>query len=68
MRCPRNSGPGWRIAVDLADAAGVDFPQGTAMDEVLHALAGSVRQYEGLDADGIGMLGVPGNVEAPAGT
>ena len=60
-RChlPRGEGrPGWRIACDLAQAAGGDMPQWTSSDEVLEALAASVERFRGLDATTIGLLGV----------
>ncbi len=59
--------PGWRIAADIADAAGVEFPSFTAPGEVLAALARDVAEYRDVDADTVGMLGVPGRTEAPAG-
>jgi NADH-quinone oxidoreductase subunit G len=60
-RChpPRGEGrPGWRVACDLAAAAGAAMPEWTSADEVLAALAASVPELRGLDAAAIGLLGV----------
>jgi NADH-quinone oxidoreductase subunit G len=60
-RChmPRGEGrPGWRVACDLAAAAGAAMPEWTSADEVLAALAARVKPFEGLDAPAIGLLGV----------
>jgi NADH-quinone oxidoreductase subunit G len=54
--------PGWRIAADVAAAAEVDLPGWTSADEVLASLAAAVKQFEGLDAETVGLLGVPGGV------
>jgi NADH-quinone oxidoreductase subunit G len=60
-RChpPRGEGrPGWRVACDLAAAAGAAMPEWTSADEVLAALASAVPEFQGLDAAAIGLLGV----------
>jgi predicted molibdopterin-dependent oxidoreductase YjgC len=60
-RChlPRGEGrPGWRVACDLALAAGGKMPEWSSPDEVLVALEASSKPFEGLDAAAIGLLGV----------
>jgi predicted molibdopterin-dependent oxidoreductase YjgC len=59
-RChlPRGEGrPGWRVARDLAEAAGLEMPQWTDSAEVLASLAERVAQYRGIDVESIGLLG-----------
>jgi predicted molibdopterin-dependent oxidoreductase YjgC len=51
--------PGWRIAVDLAEAAGVELPRWTSDREVLADLSSVSERFAGLDAEGMGLLGVP---------
>jgi NADH-quinone oxidoreductase subunit G len=61
-RChlPRGQGrPGWKVASEIAAAIGADLPAWTSADEVLAALASSVAAFQGLDAESIGLLGVP---------
>ena len=52
--------PGWRVALDLAEAAGVRMPLWTAPEDVLGSLAEKVKEYEGLGFESIGLLGVAG--------
>jgi NADH-quinone oxidoreductase subunit G len=68
-RChlPEGEGrPGWRIALDIATAAGVELPAWTSARDVLASLARIVREYDGLDAETIGLLGVAGRRGTPA--
>ncbi len=58
--------PGWRICADLAEAAGVAFPDWTSDRDVLADLAAASPRFAGLDAEGMGLLGVP--VEGDAAT
>jgi NADH-quinone oxidoreductase subunit G len=58
--------PGWRIAADLAEAAGVPFPGWTSAEQVLADVAKAVPQYEGLDGEALGLLGVPARAAARA--
>jgi len=59
--------PGWRIAVDLALAAGVEVPAWTSSSDVLAAVARDVRELAGMTAEQIGLLGAPGGLAATAG-
>ena len=59
--------PGWRVAADLAGAAGLEFPAWTSSGDVLLDVAAAVDGYEGLTVDALGMLGVPGKVGQPTG-
>jgi NADH-quinone oxidoreductase subunit G len=66
-RChlPRGEGrPGWRVAVELGRAAGVEMPEWTTADEVLADLAGDVDAFRGLGAEKIGLLGAMGAAAA----
>ena len=59
-RChrPRGGGrPGWRVALDLGEAAGIADPGWTSPDDVLRALAEAVPELGGLDAGALGLLG-----------
>ncbi len=59
-RChmPRGEGrPGWRIAVEIGAACGVVLPAWTSFEEVLGSMASEVAQFQGLDAQTIGLLG-----------
>jgi NADH-quinone oxidoreductase subunit G len=56
--------PGWRVVRDLAEAADLSMPAWTHSDDVLASLVEHVREYNGLESDSIGMLGVPGNAAA----
>jgi NADH-quinone oxidoreductase subunit G len=51
--------PGWKIAADLAAAAGVPLPAFSSADDVLRALAASIREFDGISAESMGLLGVP---------
>jgi NADH-quinone oxidoreductase subunit G len=50
--------PGWRIAADVAEQAGVELPQWTCAADVLEALAASVEPFKGLSEERLGLLGV----------
>lgn len=59
-RChrPRGEGrPGWRVASDLAAAAGIADPGWASPDDVLRALGEAVPAFAGLDAAALGLLG-----------
>jgi NADH-quinone oxidoreductase subunit G len=56
--------PGWRIAADLAAAAGVALPAFSSGDDVLRALAASVREFDGISAESMGLLGMPASAAA----
>ncbi len=58
--------PGWRLAADLAEAAGIEFPRWTTAEAVLSDLAAAVGPFSGLSAETIGMLGVPAGGAAAA--
>ncbi len=57
--------PGWRVVLDLAEAAGVVMPRWTSAEDVLGDMVRSVPALEGLDPRAIGLLGV--RAGAPAG-
>jgi len=57
--------PGWRIAADVAAAAGVSLPAWTSADDVLRALASDVPEFRGVTVESMGLLGVAS--PAPAG-
>jgi len=59
--------PGWRVAVDLALAAGLDVPAWASAGEVLAALAATVPEFQGVDEQRIGLLGVRGADAAAVG-
>lgn len=59
--------PGWRIVLDLAEAASLEMPRWTAADHVLEEVARTVPAFEGVDPEAIGLLGVPLGAAAPAG-
>ena len=50
--------PGWRIAADVAEQAGIELPQWTSATAVLEALAASVEPFKGLTESRLGLLGV----------
>jgi NADH-quinone oxidoreductase subunit G len=56
--------PGWRIAADVAVLAGAPLPAFSSADDVLLALSSSVREFEGVSVESMGLLGVA----APAGS
>jgi NADH-quinone oxidoreductase subunit G len=59
-RChlPQGEGrPGWRVARDLAEAAGIEMPPWTSHVDVLDSLAEQVAEYRGLNVESIGLLG-----------
>ena len=60
--------PGWRAVADLMIAAGHDDPGWLSAADVLTALASQVKQFEGLSAEKIGLLGVARDTVATAGT
>jgi NADH dehydrogenase/NADH:ubiquinone oxidoreductase subunit G len=59
--------PGWRVAAELAIAAGQDTPPWQSSREVLETMAQSLGPYAGLTEDGIGLLGVRRAATATAG-
>jgi NADH-quinone oxidoreductase subunit G len=68
-RChlPRGEGrPGWRVASDLAEAAGIDWPRWASFEDVFRAMARSVPPFAGLGPEDAGLLGVMGRVDAGA--
>ena len=70
-RChvPRGAArPVWRVAADLAQAAGADEWGWTSATDVLGAIAGSLGEFEGLTEEGIGLRGAIGGAAAPAGS
>jgi NADH-quinone oxidoreductase subunit G len=50
--------PGWRIAMDVAAAAGTPVPSWTAAEDVLAALGRSVKEFSGISFESLGLLGV----------
>jgi len=58
--------PGWRIAADVAAAAGVPFPAFGSADDVLGALARAVAAFDGVSVEAMGLLGVPASAAAGA--
>ncbi len=64
---PRSEGrPGWLAAAELGGAAGLEVRGWTSVEQVFREVAGSVRAFEGVDVEEVGLLGVPGNAQ-PAG-
>ena len=62
-RChlPRGEGrAGWRVALDLGLAMGLELPPWADADEVLAALGGEVGAFRDLSGERIGLLGVMG--------
>ena len=49
--------PGWRIVLDLAEAAALPLPAWTSSAEVFGALASAVPEMAGLSHADLGMLG-----------
>ena len=69
-RChlPRGEGrPGFRIAADVAAAAGIEPPDWGVAADVLAALAAEVEPFAGLSEERLGLLGVEGRQPATAG-
>jgi NADH-quinone oxidoreductase subunit G len=65
---PRGEGrPGWRVVADLAEAAGLEWPAWTDSDDVFRALSAKVSQFENIDPDLVGLLGVSGRADATLG-
>jgi NADH-quinone oxidoreductase subunit G len=58
--------PGWRIAADVAAAAGIGLPEFGSADDVLHALAKGVKAFDGVSVEAIGLLGLPASAAAGA--
>ncbi|MHC4429859.1 MAG: molybdopterin-dependent oxidoreductase, partial [Planctomycetota bacterium] len=52
------SRPGWRIAAEVAEEAGVGLPPWTSAADVLEALASSVEPFNGMTESDLGLLGV----------
>jgi NADH-quinone oxidoreductase subunit G len=57
--------PGWRIAADTAQAAGVTLPAWTEAADVLRTLAADVSEFQGVTPASMGLLGTA--APAPAG-
>ncbi len=51
--------PGWRVALDVAAAAGAPAPAWANAEDVLSALGKRVREFEGVTVERMGLLGVP---------
>jgi NADH-quinone oxidoreductase subunit G len=51
--------PGWRIAADVAAAAGSPDPGWTSAPDVLRGLAKSVKEFEGVTVEAMALLGMP---------
>ena len=66
-RAPGESRPGWRLVADLAAAAELVWPAWGSADDALATLSAEVPAFDGLDAQTIGLLGVPRAQTAPAG-
>jgi NADH-quinone oxidoreductase subunit G len=67
-RVPRSEvRPGWRIAADVAAAAGLALPHFTSSADVLADLAAGVAAFAGASPESVGLLGRPGAVAATAG-
>jgi NADH-quinone oxidoreductase subunit G len=49
--------PGWRIAADVAAASGLALPPWSDAGDVLASLADSLAEFEGVTAEGLGLLG-----------
>jgi NADH-quinone oxidoreductase subunit G len=68
-RChlPRGEGrPGWRSALDVAHAAGIELGKWTSAGDVLRALAAEVAPFAGMNEERVGLLGIRGGAGAPA--
>jgi NADH-quinone oxidoreductase subunit G len=55
---PGEARPGWRIAADVAERAGIEPPPWTSAADVLESLASIVEPYDGLTESRLGLLGV----------
>jgi len=49
--------PGWRIAADVAASCGLELERWSNAGDVLRSLAKSVREFDGVTADSLGLLG-----------
>ena len=58
--------PGWRIAVDVGAAAGLEMPDWRSAADVLGSLADCVEPFSGLSERRLGLLGVKGKQEEVA--
>jgi NADH-quinone oxidoreductase subunit G len=58
--------PGWRIAADVAAASGLVLAPWSDADDVLASLAAGVKEFEGVTAEGLGLLGVRTHAAAGA--
>ncbi len=56
--------PGWRIASDVAAAAGAPLPEWASASDVLRALSASVKEFDGVTAESMGLLGVAASAAA----
>ncbi len=50
--------PGWRIAADVAEQAGVELPGWSSAADVLATMAAAVEPFSGMSEAGLGLLGV----------
>jgi len=50
--------PGWRVAMDVAQSAGLAVPAWGSADDVLRDLGAAVKDFSGVTADSMGLLGV----------
>ena len=50
--------PGWRIAADVAGVQGLELPAWSDAGDVLRSLASGVKEFEGIAAESLGLLGV----------
>jgi NADH-quinone oxidoreductase subunit G len=58
--------PGWRIAADVAAAAGAPLPEWSQPTDVLLALSASVKEFQGVTAESMGLLGATAPAAAGA--
>ena len=66
---PRGEGrPGWRVALDVAEASGQETAAFTSSGDVLEWLAATVEPFAGLSEDRVGLLGVRRSAGAAAGS
>ena len=59
--------PGWRIAADVAAVSGLELPSWSEAAEVLKSLAQGVREFAGVTAESLGLLGARPTAGAGAG-
>jgi len=56
--------PGWRVAADLAEAAGAAATGWSSAAEVLAALGRAIKEFEGISFEAMGLLGLKAPVAA----